>query len=90
MHVNSDGRSVACLLSDCRLILIKDITALVDGNQKLDDHAVEICLGCSTHEYRMPDPCAIYLAFDNGRVSVVTVCFLLVSEVQETLLTDAR
>lgn len=74
VHVNSDEKSVVCLLSDCRLLLIQDVTELVKDQENLNNHAMEVVFDLSNYEadpFFLPN--AVYLAFEYGRVGVVTV-----------------
>ncbi len=67
---------MVALLSDCRLLVIKDIVEVIKGKRTLDESSMEILLQCNHHLPGLNpilSPAAVYLAFEHGHVGVVTV-----------------
>ena len=77
VHVSSDGKTVVALLSDSRLLVIKDITRIIKAETTLKDSAIEIHLPCPGLTPAEMDQSAVYLAFEHGRVGVVTASLFL-------------
>ena len=74
MHASPDGKTVVALLNDIRLLVIKYVDRLVKGELTLDQCAVMV------HFTYPVDPLSpasngssVYLAFEYGRVGVITV-----------------
>ncbi|KAJ3549871.1 hypothetical protein NM688_g5135 [Phlebia brevispora] len=72
VHTSPDGKTVVALLSDCRLLVIKDIGRLIKGEACLRESAVVVHLFCPDHAPAAVDSSGIYLAFEYGRVGVIT------------------
>jgi len=66
-HVS--GNHLAALLSDCRVLLIKDFIQVADGKKQLSDSALEVCL--YDPDSHLGDKISVYLAFEYERVAVV-------------------
>lgn len=73
VHVSPDGKTVVALLTDSRLLIIKDIIRLIKGEVTLQDSALEVYLSCPEHPTNTASSVAIYLAFEHGRIGVITV-----------------
>lgn len=73
VHVSPDGTTVVALMSDSRLLVIKDIKRVIKGEVNFKESALIIHLSCPEHSTVTADSSAIYLAFEFGRVGVITV-----------------
>lgn len=69
VHVSACGLHLAALLASSRLIIIPFFERIISGAVDIRDIALDIQLGS-------PVSVARYLAFENGRVAVATVCIL--------------
>ncbi|EKM53433.1 uncharacterized protein PHACADRAFT_197864 [Phanerochaete carnosa HHB-10118-sp] len=70
VHASNDGRTIAALTKDCSLLLIKDIIPIIMNRVKLEDASLTLTFNQSRLG-RGPGS-AIYLAFEFGRVGVIT------------------
>ena len=66
MHVSACGRHFAALLNRCRLLVVYDFEK-ASNEEELYGQTLDILISDGIHET------SIYLAFDYGRISVVTV-----------------
>ena len=66
MHVSECGRHFAALLHRCRLLVVYDFEKAAN-EEELYAQTLDIPISDGFHES------SIYLAFDYGRISVVTV-----------------
>jgi hypothetical protein len=67
VHISSCGRHLAALLHSSRLVIIPDFERAARGDVSLFDITFEVHLGSAAFSSR-------YLAFENGRITVATVC----------------
>ncbi|GJE91392.1 F-box protein [Phanerochaete sordida] len=70
VHVSSDGRTIAALDTDASLLIVKDIVPVIANRVKLADASVIISFKDSDNSSE--DSAAIYLAFEFGRIGVIT------------------
>lgn len=69
-HVSSDGKTIAALTEDSSLLLIKDVLSVIGNRTKLQDASLTLTFNQPPNTKRPPE--AIYLAFEFGRVGVIT------------------
>lgn len=72
VHISSCGRHLAALLRSSRLVIIRDFECAATEDVSIYDLTIEVQLG---------SPCfsSTYLAYENGRIAVATVCLLFSS-----------
>ncbi|KAI0687433.1 hypothetical protein BC835DRAFT_1512682 [Cytidiella melzeri] len=73
VHVDTDGKSVVAMLSSSRLLVIRDIEELIQGEKEFEDLAMQVVFSCPEHEAKLRLPYrGVYLAVEHGRVGVIT------------------
>ena len=70
MHVPTCGRHFAALLDSCRLLVVYDFEK-ASNEEEIYGQTLDIQIMDGTYYYSRES--TIYLAFDHGRISVVTV-----------------
>lgn len=76
-HVSRDGQDLVALISDNRLLFLKDFERVVRGQISLAEATLEVELISSTLNSGGIADWPVYLAFEHGRVSAVTVSCVL-------------
>ncbi|KAF9817060.1 hypothetical protein IEO21_03642 [Rhodonia placenta] len=71
-HVSRDGQDLVALISDNRLLFLKDFERVVRGQISLAEATLEVELISSTLNSGGIADWPVYLAFEHGRVSAVT------------------
>lgn len=78
VHVSPDGKTIAALLNDIRLLVIKYVDRLAKGELTLDQCAVMVHFTYPVDPlFPAANGSSIYLAFEYGRVGVITVRLIM-------------
>ncbi|KAH9941924.1 hypothetical protein B0H21DRAFT_543104 [Amylocystis lapponica] len=72
-HVSSSGRDIAIMLGDDRIVLVRDFERVIKSEISLHEASLEINTTIPTeNSYIFGREKSVYLAFDSGRVGLVT------------------